>query len=203
MFRLLDLGSLESVSTFAATYVATGKPLHILVNNAGIMATPLARTTDGFESQQTQCIAYGPVPLVIQDASTSYLNLSFYRDFTLSGDLSHAITPASGPMTFTTNGYPLAPFYNADTKPYHVYFHRSEPEIVFGGVDSGVQNYAEQDGLTFLDIVWARAPFSSPGQFRYVVGQISAQWVSKGLLTSSQRDSIVAAAAQANLGKIS
>jgi DUF1680 family protein len=156
----------------------------------------MERTLD---QPQTQCIAYGPVPLVIQDASTSYLNLSFYRDFTLSGDLSHAITPASGPMTFTTNGYTLAPFYNADTKPYHAYFHRSEPEIVFGAVDSGVQNYAEQDGLTFLDIVWARAPFSGPGQFRHVVGQISAQWVSKGLLTSSQRDSIVAAAAQANL----
>lgn len=51
VFRLLDLGSLESVATFAATYVATGNPLHILVNNAGLMATPLARTTDGFESQ--------------------------------------------------------------------------------------------------------------------------------------------------------
>jgi uncharacterized protein len=157
----------------------------------------MERTLD---QPQTQCIAYGPIPLVIQDASTSYLDLSFYKAFTLSGDLSHAITPASDPMTFTTNDYTLAPFYDDDTQPYHAYFHRSEPEIVFGAVDSGVQNYAQAEGLTFLDVVWARAPFASQGQFRHVVGQVSAQWVREGLLTPGQRDSIVAAAAQANLG---
>lgn len=157
----------------------------------------MERTLD---QPQTQCIAYGPIPLVIQDAATSYLDLSFYKDFTLSGDLSHAITPASDPMTFTTNGYTLAPFYNDDAQPYHVYFHRSEPEIVFGAVDSGVQNYAQGEGLTFLDVVWARAPFDSQGEFRHAVGQVSAQWVREGLLTPGQRDSIVAAAAQANLG---
>jgi uncharacterized protein len=157
----------------------------------------MERTLD---QPQTQCIAYGPIPLVIQDASTSYLDLSFYPDFTLSGDLSHAITPASDPMTFSTNGYTLAPFYTDDTKPYHVYFHRSEPEIVFGTVDSGVPNGAQSDGLTFLDVVWASAPFGSQDQFRRLVGQVSAQWVGQGLLTSSQRDSIVAAGAEANLG---
>ncbi|HEY1641763.1 MAG TPA: beta-L-arabinofuranosidase domain-containing protein [Streptosporangiaceae bacterium] len=157
----------------------------------------MERTLD---QPQTQCIAYGPVPLVIQDASTSYLDLTFYKDFTLPGDLSHAITPASDPLTFTTNGYTLTPFYNDDAKPYHVYFHRSEPEIVFGVADSGVQNYAQDDGLSFLDVVWARAPFGSQGQFRQVVGRICAEWVGKGLLTAAQRDSIVAAAARADLG---
>jgi NAD(P)-dependent dehydrogenase (short-subunit alcohol dehydrogenase family) len=51
VFGLLDLGSLASVATFAGKYMATGQPLHLLINNAGIMATPLARTDDGFESQ--------------------------------------------------------------------------------------------------------------------------------------------------------
>jgi NAD(P)-dependent dehydrogenase (short-subunit alcohol dehydrogenase family) len=51
VFQPLDLGSLESVTAFARRYVATGQPLHILINNAGIMAAPLARTADGFESQ--------------------------------------------------------------------------------------------------------------------------------------------------------
>ncbi|MHA7985233.1 SDR family NAD(P)-dependent oxidoreductase [Rathayibacter sp. CAU 1779] len=49
--RRLDLASLESVSTFAARHVATGRPLHILVLNAGVMATPFGRTEDGFETQ--------------------------------------------------------------------------------------------------------------------------------------------------------
>jgi NAD(P)-dependent dehydrogenase (short-subunit alcohol dehydrogenase family) len=50
-FRALDLGSLASVRAFAQGFLATGRPLHLLVNNAGIMATPLSRTADGFESQ--------------------------------------------------------------------------------------------------------------------------------------------------------
>ncbi len=50
-FRELRLDSLASVRAFATGYLATGRPLHLLINNAGIMATPFARTEDGFESQ--------------------------------------------------------------------------------------------------------------------------------------------------------
>ncbi|GAB3532291.1 SDR family NAD(P)-dependent oxidoreductase [Arthrobacter tecti] len=46
--RLLDLASLESVRSFAADWSG---PLDLLVNNAGVMATPLRRTPDGFEQQ--------------------------------------------------------------------------------------------------------------------------------------------------------
>lgn len=46
--RPLDLGSLESVRSFSRDW--TG-PLDLLVNNAGVMATPLKRTVDGFEQQ--------------------------------------------------------------------------------------------------------------------------------------------------------
>lgn len=51
VFRPLDLRSLESITTWAHNHAATGKPLHVLVNNAGVMAGPLRRTADGFESQ--------------------------------------------------------------------------------------------------------------------------------------------------------
>jgi NAD(P)-dependent dehydrogenase (short-subunit alcohol dehydrogenase family) len=51
VFRPLDLASLGSVITWARRHSDTGKPLHILVLNAGIMAPPLTRTTNGFESQ--------------------------------------------------------------------------------------------------------------------------------------------------------
>jgi NAD(P)-dependent dehydrogenase (short-subunit alcohol dehydrogenase family) len=50
-FRLLDLASLASVRAFATQFLALRRPLHLLINNAGIMATPLSYTTDGFESQ--------------------------------------------------------------------------------------------------------------------------------------------------------
>ena len=48
---LLDLADLASVRKFAADWVATGKALDILINNAAIMACPLTRTTQGWEAQ--------------------------------------------------------------------------------------------------------------------------------------------------------
>ncbi len=46
--RPLDLADLDSVRAFAAGWEG---PLDLLVNNAGIMAPPLQRTAQGFESQ--------------------------------------------------------------------------------------------------------------------------------------------------------
>jgi NAD(P)-dependent dehydrogenase (short-subunit alcohol dehydrogenase family) len=51
VFRPLDLSSMDSVTIWVRKHVATGKPLHILVDNAGVMAPPLRRTVEGFESQ--------------------------------------------------------------------------------------------------------------------------------------------------------
>ena len=48
----LDLASLASVRAFAARIVADGRPLDLLINNAGVMALPTRElTTDGFERQ--------------------------------------------------------------------------------------------------------------------------------------------------------
>jgi NAD(P)-dependent dehydrogenase (short-subunit alcohol dehydrogenase family) len=47
----LDLADPASIDAFAARFVGSGRPLHILLNNAGIMATPLMRDARGFESQ--------------------------------------------------------------------------------------------------------------------------------------------------------
>ncbi|MEJ3654447.1 oxidoreductase [Actinomycetes bacterium KLBMP 9759] len=45
--RRLDLADLGSVHEFAASVTA---PVDVLVNNAGVMAVPLGRTVDGFET---------------------------------------------------------------------------------------------------------------------------------------------------------
>lgn len=47
----LDLGSLGSVREFAQAYLAKYDHLHMLFNNAGIMAIPRRETEDGFEMQ--------------------------------------------------------------------------------------------------------------------------------------------------------
>ena len=48
---LLDLTSLASVRAFATWFDARHAKLDVLVNNAGVMACPLGRTTEGFELQ--------------------------------------------------------------------------------------------------------------------------------------------------------
>ena len=47
----LDLLDPGSVDAFAGRYLHSGRPLHILANNAGIMGGPLARDARGYESQ--------------------------------------------------------------------------------------------------------------------------------------------------------
>ncbi len=47
---IMDLADLSSVRHGAATAAALG-PLDVLINNAGVMALPYARTVDGFEMQ--------------------------------------------------------------------------------------------------------------------------------------------------------
>ena len=47
----IDLGSLASIRQAAEQFHARWSQLHVLVNNAGIMATPLSYTPEGFELQ--------------------------------------------------------------------------------------------------------------------------------------------------------
>lgn len=47
----LDLASLVSVRAAADAIRAAGKPLDLIIANAGVMATPMGRTVDGFETQ--------------------------------------------------------------------------------------------------------------------------------------------------------
>jgi WW domain-containing oxidoreductase len=47
----LDLSDLDSVRACAAGFLASGRPLHVLINNAGIMAVPEGKTKQGFELQ--------------------------------------------------------------------------------------------------------------------------------------------------------
>jgi NAD(P)-dependent dehydrogenase (short-subunit alcohol dehydrogenase family) len=47
----LDLASLASVRACADKLVAAGKPFDVVIANAGVMATPQGKTSDGFETQ--------------------------------------------------------------------------------------------------------------------------------------------------------
>lgn len=47
----LDLADLDSIRAFATSFDDTHDELHVLCNNAGVMAIPRSETADGFETQ--------------------------------------------------------------------------------------------------------------------------------------------------------
>jgi NAD(P)-dependent dehydrogenase (short-subunit alcohol dehydrogenase family) len=47
----LELTNPDSIEAFSQRFIASGRPLHLLFNNAGIMWVPLARDARGYESQ--------------------------------------------------------------------------------------------------------------------------------------------------------
>ena len=86
---------------------------------------------------------------------------------------------------------------------------------MFGTIDSGVPNIKRDDGLpdydvpvqgitspghdglTFLDILWDQAPFPDQGTFVAAVTATATDFVTRGLLTSAQKNAVVSAATQA------
>jgi len=48
---VVDLNSIAAIRSFAEGFVQSGKPLDVLINNAGIMFPPPGLTADGFEAQ--------------------------------------------------------------------------------------------------------------------------------------------------------
>lgn len=87
----LDLLNPASIDAFAATVVASGRPLHLLINNAGIMFAPLRRNSQGLESQ---------------------LATNYVAPFRLTARLWEALkkTPGARVINLSSQGHQFAPF---------------------------------------------------------------------------------------------
>jgi NAD(P)-dependent dehydrogenase (short-subunit alcohol dehydrogenase family) len=72
----LDLSRLDSVRAFASAFAAAHDHLDVLINNAGVMATPRMRTADGFEHQ---------------------LGTNFLGHFALTGELMPRLLASASP----------------------------------------------------------------------------------------------------------
>jgi DUF1680 family protein len=183
------------------------------------IAMPLSfRAERTIDDPSVQSIFYGPTLLAVQAAAvgdnldTGLIPVSLYKHFKLSGDFASGMTPVAGkPLHFTYNGQTLAPFFVADpregppdsgserspTQPYHMYVRRQEPAVVFGSVDAAVANPKRDDGVTFLDAVWAGAPFVNHARFVAAVERTAAEWRTAGKLTEAEKSAIVQAARRA------
>ncbi|NYH80636.1 hypothetical protein FHR84_004002 [Actinopolyspora biskrensis] len=145
-----------------------------------------------------QNLMYGPVNLVARDERTDFIPLAVHGTARLSGDLSRALEPVPGePLHFRIGDVELVPFLEGTTDAYHAYFRRQEPRIVFDSVDSGVPNRRTADGTTFLDEVWAKAPFDNKGELTSRVARISQHRRREGTFTATERERILSAVERA------
>lgn len=96
----MDLMLPASIDAFANDFLASGRPLHVLINNAGIMWVPLRRDERGIESQ----------------LATNYL-----AQFQLTARLWPALKKANGArvINVSSHGHHFAPFNFEDPNFLH------------------------------------------------------------------------------------
>jgi DUF1680 family protein len=161
------------------------------------------------DDASVQSIFFGPTLLAVQAPpvgdtfESGLINVSLYKHYKLSGDFGAGLTAVAGkPLHFSADGRTLAPFFVADPQegepqPYHMYVRRYEPIIVFGSIETNVANTKRDDGMTFLDAVWAGAPFANHGQFMAGVERTAVEWRAAGRLSEADRRTITQAARRA------
>lgn len=98
--EVLDVMNPDSITAFSKKFLASNRPLHTLINNAGIMWVPLRRDSRGFESQ----------------LATNYLG-----QFHLTAMLFPALKKANGARVINVSslGHQMAPFNFEDPNFLH------------------------------------------------------------------------------------
>ena len=137
----MDLADPKSIDTFADRFLASGRPLHLLINNAGIMWAPLQRDTRGNESQ----------------LSTNYLG-----HFQLTARLWGALAKADGARVVNVSswGHHYSPFVfddpnflNREYETLLAYGQSKTASALFSleldsrGKDFGVRSYSVHPGI--------------------------------------------------------
>lgn len=96
----MDLLNPASINAFAEYFLTSGRPLHLLINNAGIMWVPLRKTGRGIESQ---------------------LAVNYLAQFQLTAKLWTALKKANGArvVNVSSQGHQFAPFNFEDPNFEH------------------------------------------------------------------------------------
>lgn len=163
------------------------------------VAMPLSiRAVPTIDNPAIQSIENGPTVLLARSASREYLKLSLYAHMGLDGTLEGAFTDL-GNGYFRLGDLTFEPAWSGDDTQYHMYVERSEPRVVFAGLDSGVANAARPNGTTFLDVVWGDGGFADRAAFLQKVQRTVEQFTADGLLSRRDGQKVLVTAGKARL----
>jgi len=158
----MDLINPDSVDAFANRFLASGRSLHLLINNAGIMWVPLRRDERGIESQ----------------LATNYL-----AQFQLTARLWPALKKATGArvVNVSSQGHQFAPFNFEDPNFLHRSYETLEGygqsktavnlfsvELDNRGQSSGIRAYSLHPGAIGGTELAREAPLELFQQLGYV-----------------------------------
>ncbi|RZK57998.1 MAG: SDR family NAD(P)-dependent oxidoreductase [Pedobacter sp.] len=139
--EIMDLMNPNSIDAFSEKFLSSNRPLHLLINNAGIMWVPLQRDERGYESQ----------------ISTNYLG-----HFQLTAKLWSALVKANGARVVNVSswGHHFSPFVFDDPnfnkrefESFSAYGQSKTASILFAleldnrGKDFGVRSYSLHPGI--------------------------------------------------------
>src|SRR6201982_1724389 len=170
MFELvdLDLANLKSVRACADGLLAKGEPFDVIIANAGVMATPFGRTTDGFETQ------FG----------TNHLG-----HFVLINRIASLLRAGGRLISLSSSGHRFAnvdledPNFERTTyEPFIAYGRSKTANALFAVAfderhrDSGVRAAAVHPGGIQTEL----GRYSEPGRIEKLIAQINQQLAAEG-----------------------
>lgn len=177
----LDLIDPASIDAFATEFLASGRPLHLLINNAGIMWVPLRRDIRGIESQ----------------LATNYLG-----QFQLVARLWPALKQANGARVINVSsfGHQMAPFHfddpNFEQRDYDTLLGYGQSktacnlfalELDNRGQDFGIRAYSLHPGAVYGTDLGREEPIALFQQMgTYDADGVIKQEVAKNLKTIPQ-----------------
>jgi NAD(P)-dependent dehydrogenase (short-subunit alcohol dehydrogenase family) len=152
----LDLSSPESIAAFADRYLESGRPLHILLNNAGVMGGPLVRDKRGYESNfSTNYLGHFQLTLgllpALQKANSARIVNTTSGAFRLSdirwddinfenGDYDPHMAYAQSKTANVLHAVEIDKLWNQ----YHINSYAVHPGIIMGTNLGGVRNPGEE-----------------------------------------------------------
>ncbi len=137
----MDLINPNSIDMFAKKFLASGRPLHLLINNAGIMWVPLQRDQRGYESQ---------------------LAINYLGHFQLTAKLWRALVKTDGARVVNVSswGHHFSPFVfddpnfiNREYETFSAYGQSKTASILFSleldnrGKNFGVRSFSIHPGI--------------------------------------------------------
>lgn len=190
----IELDSLDSVRAGAAEFLKKSSKLNILVNNAGVMATPEGRTKDGYETQfGTNHMGHFLLFQLLKSTLLASATPEFPSRVVSVSSFGHR----SGPIRFDDYNFEKSPYdpwtAYGQAKTANIYFSNEierrygsknlhSTSLHPGGIFTALQVHVDPEMLKAWDNPEVTAYMKSPeqGAATSVYAALGKEWADKG-----------------------